>query len=389
MSMLILALLLQVGGQPAVEDDSGFGVLLRGVAGADLRQGLSALDTDTLTAFPEAGYHDRMFSLQASASVSLTPDSQEVTFRPVSAGAFCRWPGSPWISAGVFRGLRDPFISGLTDPVFEWNSTGVKEINGVSAEAGGVLGFDGWWNQYEDTLSWYGIKSPWLGFGNVSWESVESDSSAFQVIRGFADLRVVQPWFSFVSEDDSWRGEGEVRGFAPYRSSLISLEIVPAAKWSEDSTEVELSGLFRGRSTIFSGFFTVGTNVDKPEEADLKAGFDMLSRAGVYWSVTAALEELDSFTGSISGFYRASPAGCGFGLNVEDDSLAVTASALYSPVRGVSSVLSVSTDLSTSSPDPACSFGVFAAGTAGTAGITVEWEEGLTELGLGVSAWID
>ena len=389
MSMLILALIFQTGGQPAEENTAHFGVLLRAVASADLRQGLSTLGTDTLTAFPKASYEDHMFSLQASAAVAHAPDSQDVTFRPVSAGAFCRWPGSPWVSAGVFRGLRDPFIFGLSSPLSEWNAAGMDEINGVSAEAGGVLGFDGWWNQYGDTLSWYGMRSPWLGFGNVSWESMEGDSSEFHVIRGFADLRAVQPWFSFVSENDSWSGEGEIRGFSPFSSSLLTMEIVPSARWSEDSTSLELSGYFRGRSTSFSGFISAEANVDKPEAADIRGGFDMLSRAGVHWAATASLEELEYFSGTVSGFYRASPAGCGCGLSIEDDSLAVTATALYSPVRGVSSALSVSTDLSTGSPDPTCNFGVFAAGNPGSAGFTVKWEEGTTELGLGVSAWID
>ena len=389
MTILLAAILLQTGMQSPGTDPSVFGVLLKGGASADLRQGLSSFRADTLTAFPEASYTDDMFTLQASAEVQHLPDSQAIAIKPVSAGAFCRWPGSPWLSAGVFRGLRDPFVYAISGPVVEWNTAGVSELNGVSAEAGGVLGFDGWWNQYDDTLSWYGIKSPWLGFGNVSWEALESDTSKLIAIRGFTDLRAIQPWFSFVSQNDSWSGEGEIRGLSPYSSSSMWLEIVPAARWSKDSTEVEISGLVRGRSAMFSAFLTAATNLDIPEEVCLKAGFDMLSRAGVHWSVVAALDDLDYFSAGVSGMYRASPAGCGIGLNIDDDSVAVTATALYSPVRGVSSVLSVSADLNAGSPDPGCSFGVFASGTAGTAGVQVNWEEGSTVLDLGVSAWID
>lgn len=389
MSLMLAVLFLQIGGPPPEENPSAFGILIRATAVADLRAGLSTLEADSLTAFPSASYRDRMFNLEATAAVEHDADSGEAAFRPVSAGAFVRWPGSPWLSAGVFRGLRDPFVFGLSDPLYEWKSAGVSELDGVSAEAGGVLGFDGWWNQYGDTLSWYGVKSPWLGFGQVSWESMETDTSTVGMIRGFAGLKVVQPWFNFVKEDDSWSGEGEIRGWKPIRTPRMSLEIVPAACWCTDSTVVGLSGYLRGRTMSFSGFLSVMANPDEPGEATLKAGYDMLSQAGVQWSLEASLEEMEDFSGSVSGICRAAPAGCGGSVCFEDDSLAVTAIALYSPVPGVSSVLSVSSDLSTGSPDPRGSLGVFAAGSAGTAGFTLHWEEGSTVLGLGVSAWID
>lgn len=388
-SILIISLLLQPVSQQGEDSSALFGVLLKGSGSADLRQGLSTLQADTLTAFPQASYTDRMFSLEACAAVESTSDSSETEFRPVSAGAFFRWPGSPWISTGVFRNLRDPFIQGLKNPVCEWNSTGVSEESGVTAEAGGILGFDGFWNQYGDTLSWYGVDSPWLGFGMLSWTTLERDSARLESVGGFLDLRTLQPWFSLHGVDEVWSGECEIRGWKPVKTTELTFEVVPGAEWSSDSTVIELKGYLRGRTRSFSGYLLSRANTESPEDATIEAGFDMLSRAGIEWSVTASLDEMENFSGNLSGWYRASPAGCGGMLSIEGDSLAFTSSALYSPVRGVSSVLSVTTDLSTGSPDPRCSFGVFGAGRLGTARVTVNWQNGVTELNLGVSAWID
>ncbi len=384
-AMLLMCLVCQEAEPPG----PSFGVLIRGTGSADIRQGLSTLLCDTLTAFPVANYEDRLFKLHARFSADLQADTSTVVFRPVSAGGFFRWPGSPWLAAGVFRGMNEPFIQGLETPVVQWNSTEALELTGVAAEAGGVLGFDGFWNQYGDSLSWYGVRSPWMGFGMVSWNRLENPVEDVETVSGFLDLRRVQPWFIMTGRGDLWATDIELRGFKPFSMTSSSIELVPSLSWCDDSTRVSLGGYLRGRTGVYSGYLTGSANTGKPEETSLKAGFDMLSRAGVDWSLITALHRMEDFSGSLSGHYRAAPAGCGGSLSLVDDSLALTLSALYSPLRGVSSVLSVTADLSTGSPDPRCLFSVHGRGSRGMAGFTVEWEEGITELRLGVSAWID
>lgn len=386
---MIAILLMCLVCQDAEPHGSSFGVLIRGAGSADIRQGFSTLLCDTLTAFPKAEYEDRLFKLHAMFSADFQSDTAAVAFKPVSAGGFFRWPGSPWLSAGVFRGMKEPFIQGLDKPVVEWNSTEALELTGVAAEAGGVLGFDGFWNQYGDSLSWYGIRSPWMGFGMVYWNRLENQVENVETVSGFLDLRRVQPWVIMTGRGDLWTTDIELRGLMPVRLPSSSIELVPSLSLCNDSTIVSLGGYLRGRTGSYSGYLTGSANTGQPEEASLKAGFDMLSRAGVDWSLMTGLHRMEDFSGTLSGHYRAAPAGFGGSLFLADDSLAVTLSALYSPLRGVSSILSVTTDLSTGSPDPRCVFGVHGRGSSGMAGFTVEWEEGVTELRLGVSAWID
>jgi len=390
-SLLIAFILVMQSGEPPVTGPD-MGILIRGTASADLREGLSTLSADTVAAFPEASWMDDMFELEVSARMDYPPDTQEVTIEPLTAGAFFRWPGSPWISAGVFRGIRDPFVYGVSEPVVEWNSTGSRDMNGASLEAGGVLGFSGWWNRYSDSLSWCGISSPWLGFAQVKWDRLGSDSSSSSLdnISGFADLRFVQPWLSFSSHGDTWSGEGELRGWKPVSNAFITLEIVPMASWASDTLGAGLGAYLKGRSRSFSGYFRAfAPDLDNAGDASLSAGFDMLSQAGVNWSMNAFLDEMESPGITASGMYRASPAGCGALVYAGEDTLAVTVSALYSPVRGVSSALSVYTDLDSDSPDPGCALEVHGAGSMGLAGIRVSWSRDITELRLGVSAWID
>jgi len=385
--LLLVALLTQPGGPSPEPTAAQFGVLVYATGLADIRNGLSTLRADTLTAYPEALYRDDMFSLEAVAAVEYAGDS--LRLYPVSAGGFFTWPGSPWISSGVFRGLREPFIPGLSDPICEWRSTGVTDITGVSAEAGGILGFQGFWRQYGDSLSWYGIRSPWLGMGMVSWNNLDTDSSSFESFSGFVDLRKAQPWFVVAGSEDEWSAELEVRGVKPVSAPSMTLEVVPGAYWSEDSSSVALKGFITSAVRSFSAHLGAEADTDSLTSPDLTAGLDLLSRAGILWSLELGLTGMEDFSGSISGQYRASPVGCGGAVDLVEDSLSVTATALYSPLRGVCSQLSITSDLSTDSPDPSCTFGVHGSGSRGIAGITVHWEDGVTELGLGVSAWID
>ncbi len=387
--LLAILLILNSGDPVDAGSDDLFGVFFKGNAAADIREGLSTLRADSLAAYPSAFYSDDVFQLEATVEANYSVDSTEAGFRPVSAGGFFTWPGSPWVSAGVFKGLRTPFLYGITSPVSEWGALDVMEENGVTAEAGGILGFDGFWNQYGDSLSWYGISSPWLGFGMVSWNCFETDSSKMVSYSGFMDLRVIQPWVMVTDTDSVFSGEVEVRGWKPEVSSLFSVEVVPGFYWCEDSSSVSLGGLFHSSARAVSGDIHAVADTDDLESTSLSGNFYMLSEAGLEWTVQSSLVHLEDFSGSITCLYPASSAGCGGIAGIEDDSLYATAIALYSPVSGVSSRLAVTTDLDWESPDPSCEFGVFGGFSRGLAGFSVIWEEGTTVLNLGVSAWID
>ncbi|HPF33662.1 MAG TPA: hypothetical protein PK907_11670, partial [Candidatus Sabulitectum sp.] len=66
MSLLIAFILVMQSGEPPVTGPD-MGILIRGTASADLREGLSTLSADTVAAFPEASWMDDMFELEVSA----------------------------------------------------------------------------------------------------------------------------------------------------------------------------------------------------------------------------------------------------------------------------------------------------------------------------------
>ncbi|MCK5130829.1 MAG: hypothetical protein KAR40_01590 [Candidatus Sabulitectum sp.] len=386
---LALALLGQTDSRETGEDGLNLGLLFHSTASADLKAGLNTLSADTLTVFPRGSFNSDWVRLCAEAALKYSVDSTFSELEPVSAGAFFRWPGSPWIGTGVSMGLIDPFLAGLDVPAREWQSYDVMDSTVVTVEAGGLLGFQGFWNQFGDSLSWYGVKSPWLGFGTLNWNGIRENSSELETVGGFLDLRKFQPWFLFVKEDSQWTCLTEIRGWQPVHNHDFSIEIAPRVYFEEDSNTVGLTAYLHGKSRAISGSLQAVTDVADPAEPSLHAGLDILSEVGIAWAVDAELEHFKDFHGAVSGFYRMSPAGCGGALEMFDDSLRVTATALYSPVPGVAAELSVMSDLNTGSPEPGCLLRVFGARDDFTAAVTVEWGDGSTTLGMEVSAWID
>jgi len=368
--------------------DLNLGMLFYSSASADLNAGLRTLKADTLTVYPGGSFYSDWATLSGEACVSYTPDST-ADFKPVSAGAFFRWPGAQWIGAGVSVGLINPFLQGLGSPVREWNSYETNDSTAVTVEAGGLLGFQGAWNQFGDSLSWYCVKSPWLGFGTVEWNGVRENSVQLETVTGFLDLKRVQPWFLFVKENSRWTYSLQVRGWKPFTSSRLSLEVAPLVSLGKDSSAAGLTAWMYGNDRAFSGYFTAVSVLENEPEPRFETGLNILSQAGIEWSLEADLDRLETFHGELSGFYRMSPAGCGGKIELYDDSLRVTATAFYSPVENVSAEFSVMSDLDTDSPEPGCLFQVFGARDDITAGVSVEWEQGSTTLGMGVSAWID
>ena len=365
------------------------GMYIHSSASADLREGLSSISTDTLIAFPVINYKNEYVKFKAVACINYTVDSSSVAVNPVSARTFFRWPGSPWIASGVTRGPIDFYIPGLSKPVYEWNSINLSDSTTVTLQAGGLMGFDGFWHQMGDSLSWSGINSPWLGFGMVDFDFVNNKSSSTQTISGFLALKKIQPWFVFVEDNSDWSYFAEVRDWKPFSNRFVAVEIVPELSYTPDSTEVGLTGYIWGQNLAIAGSIAAFMDIENQSDPSFAATFDLFSETGISWSLEAHTKELDDYHGSVSGFYRMSPAGCGGKLDVSEDSIRVTATAFYSPVSYVSTELSVMADISEDSPSPGCSLNIFGATGYFTSNLALYWQRNITTLGIGVSAWLN
>ena len=365
------------------------GMYIHSNVSADLREGLSSISADTLIAFPVINYKNEYVELEAVASVNYTADSSSVAVNPVSARTFFRWPGSPWIASGVTRGPIDFYIPGLSKPVVEWNSINLFDSTTVTLQAGGLMGFDGFWHQMGDSLSWSGINSPWLGFGMVDFDFINNKSSSIQTISGFLALKKIQPWFVFVENNSDWSYFAEVRDWKPFSNRFVAIEIVPELSYTQDSTEVGLTGYIWGQNLAVAGSIAAFMDIENQSDPSFAATFDLFSETGISWSLEANTEELENYHGSVSGYYRMSPAGCGGKLDVSEDSIRVTATAFYSPVSTVSTEFSVMANVSEDSPSPGCSLNIFGATGYFTSNLALNWQKNITTLGIGVSAWLN
>ncbi len=391
MTALFLALALVLQAESVETEESGldFGLLFHSTASADLKTGLATLSSDSLTVFPRGSFSSDWINSSAEGALNYSVDSTFSSFETVSASISIRWPGSPWIGTGASMGQITPFLPGMNAPVREWQSYDVTDSTVVSVEAGGLLGFQGFWNQFGDSLSWYGVNSPWLGFGTVRWNGIRENSSELETLSGFLDLQRIQPWFLFVKEYSDWTYLTEVRGWQPFNNHQYSVEVVPSAFFGADSTTVGITGYLHGKSRAVSGSVAVLNDIDNVSQPTIDASLDILSVSGIAWALSTRLDELENFHGELSGFYRKSPAGCGGALEMFDDSLRATATALYSPVQGVSTEFSVMSNIDTNSPKPGCLLRVIGAGDDFTGSVTVEWGENSKTLRMEVSAWID
>lgn len=390
-SLIFLIMTFSQSEDAIAPSDNNFssGVYFYSNASADLRQGLSSISADTIIAFPTISYGNEFVDFKAIAGVNYKADSSSVFLDPISARTFFKWPGSPWVASGVTRGSVDFFIPGLNEPVFEWNSINLSDSTTVTLQAGGLMGFDGFWHQMGDSLSWSGINSPWLGFGMVDYDYFENKSNSIQTISGFLALKKIQPWFVFVKDNSDWSYFAEVRDWKPFKNRFVAIEIVPELSYTEEAKEVGLTGYIWGQDLAVAGSMGAFIDVENQTDPSFELTFDLFSEAGINWSITGDVEELENYSGSISGFYRMSPAGCGGKLDISEDSVRVTATALYSPVSSVSTEFSIMSDISADSPSPGCSLNIFGVNGNFASNIALFWQENVTTLGIGVSAWLN
>ncbi len=383
MVALLAMLMLQPGpGEGPFRAGAGF----FGYAGADLEAGPETLRADSVFLFPSLSLTGEGYSLVSIFRAAPMDSVNRLGVR--HAGGRVRLPGSPWIGAGAFYGADAPFVPGLDGPWLERDDGSRDSLVWCGLEAGGVLGFSGFYGVFRpgagDSLILTGVRSPWLGFAQLWWDGLRG-AKDMNVLSGMVDLGTLTPWFSLCDSSGLVRGDAEVRGLSP----LPGLSAVPWVHYSgADSTAAGMKILFSGERTAQSGFLRVGVPVQEKGAFNGALGYFMKSRAGIHWNAGAGFSGGDEWSVSLRGDYPSVPGSFGAGVTVSRDSTRVACSAGYSPVPGVSARLELEADVFDDSPDPSGT--VALSGTRGPLYLLARyaWSRDESIVGLELGGWL-
>jgi hypothetical protein len=269
------------------------------------------------------------------------------------------------------------FAPGLYEPLVEHGWFGPESLFSIGLTSGGFLG-----TRVEiaclalpdDTLDLFSIRSPWLGFGAVEyWSCGNIDSAGLPTsvrsLSGVLDLRAVQPWFLLASTgsgSDSGAILVELRGAALLSRASGKLMLTPCAVIAGDSAEAP-GGAFRaGQRTVGGALeFYPATravrwsaageyDLDDPGSSRGSGRFFLLSQAGMEYLAEAGDIGQGRPSSRLRVVYRREGASVGADLVADGDSVRVTSLFGYSPLHGVSSLLSISADAD-DSPEPSIS----------------------------------
>ena len=289
-----------------------------------------------------------------------------------------KWPGTPWIGAGIYMNDQQPFIAGLSNPVLEWGWVDIDSIHGFGVSSGGVLGFRG---DYliqltsGDTLSQLNVHSPWMGFAGVDYSKAQihaADSTGENItvnvlsVRG--DFRYFRPWLIVAGaegEKGKWAVSAEIRRFRPIDTQWGRIEIVPGMHFAGDSIEFPGSAFVPGQRVITLGAFlesrryfvsagikgTLDLSSDSLSGVSASAG--MISEGGVSWDMIFGYYADGDYRVYVSQAISDSYASAGMAMEIINDSTRVTGSASYAPRDDVCAEVSVSGDID-DSLQPAC-----------------------------------
>lgn len=340
--------------------------------------------------------HPVIDSTGIDAAVSVTVRSPEVDFLATGAvrndstsqwsfrrgRGVVKWPGTPWIAAGVHLNDRQPFIAGLKDPVVEWGWVDIDSIQGFGVSSGGILGFRG---DYliqltrGDTLTQLNVHSPWLGFAGMDYSRAQihtADSSAGDItvnvlsIRG--DFRYFNPWLIVAGADGEqgrWAVSAEIRDFRPIDTDWGRIEVVPGIHFAGDRIEFPGSAFLQGQRVITLGasldsrryFASAGIKGMLDLESDslscVSASAGLISEGGVSWDAILDFYADGDYRAYISSVTSDTFASAGAAVEIINDSTRVTGSASYSPRDDVCAEVTVSGDLD-DSLQPACGLAV-------------------------------
>jgi hypothetical protein len=356
--------------------------------------------------------HPVIDSTGIDAAVSVRIESQEVDF--LATGAIqsdsisrvlfrrgrgsVKWPGTPWIGAGVYLNDRQPFIAGLSNPVVEWGWVDIDSIQGYGLSSGGILGFRGEYLiqlTHGDTLTQLDVHSPWMGFLGVdysraqlrTYDSIPDENIIVNVLSVRGDFRYFSPWLIVAGADGEqgkWAVSGEIREYSPFDTRWGSIEIVPGIHFAGNNIEFPGSAFVSGQKVITLGAFLESrryfasagikgmVDLESDSLSGVSASAGLISRAGVAWDVIFDYYADGDYRTVISSVTSDSYASAGIAVEIINDSSRVTGSASYSPRDDVCAELTVSGDID-DSLQPACGLAVSTALGPVTGLVRIDW----------------
>lgn len=361
------------------------------------------------------GHHPVIDSTDVDAALSIMAESPEVDFLVTGAlmndsvdsfvfrraRAEVKWPGTPWVGAGLYLHDRQPFIPGLGQPLIEWGWVDIDSLQGYGFSSGGILGFNGEYMIQQtgaDTLTQLNIHSPWMGFAGLSYsrvhyhsaESPTDDNIVLNALSIRSDFRYFKPWMVIAGaegEKGRWAVAGEIRDFRNLTTALGEIEIVPAIAFAGKEFSAPGDAFVPGQRLLKLGAYlrsvryiaSVGITGMLDLESDSLSGISataaMVSESSIIWDI--------GFDAYADGDYRAvfgagtadSFASAGIRIEILEDSTRLTGAASCTPREDVFAELTISSDIG-GSLDPACGLDISTVLGPVSGLIGIHWEQG-------------
>ncbi len=357
--------------------------------------------------------HPVIDSTLIDAAVSVIVESPEVDFLATGAmrsdstspahlrraRGVVKWPGTPWIAAGIYMNDQQPFIAGLSNPVIEWDLVNIDSIQGFGVSSGGILGFRGdYFIQLTrgDTLTHFNVHSPWMGFAGVDYaraqihtaDSISDENFTVNVLSVRGDFRYFKPWIVVAGadgEEGRWAVSAEIRDFRPINTRWGTIEVVPEIHFAGDEIEFPGSAFTAGQRIIVLGailesrryLVSAGINGMLDLSSDslscVSATAGMISEEGVSWDIVCDYYADGDYRAYISSVTSDTYASAGVTVEIINDSTRVTGSASVAPRDDVCAEVSVSGDID-DSLQPACCLALSAALGPLRGLVGIEWD---------------
>lgn len=412
--MVALLLLAAAIGSPADSSGLNAGVegLIAGCGTADLQEDEQALSHYAWRARLRIRAAWRTFSAVAEPSLSrqwargAPEDSLRAGMDRLLLQA--RLPGTPWLGGELFHGCRQPYLPSLRQPFLDLTGTDADSLDGVSFTAGGFLGFSGSWSLYRpvsgDTIDYLAVRAPWAGFGTarayrLRRRGADGDLRT-EVLEGWLSLRQLSPWLSLLRQrggEDAWAVRGQLRGLSVRPSLDLRLRLTPEAHLAGNGLASGTGGLMPGQRVVAAlvslssveravSVWGYGkTDIEGIVDDSVGVGAWMLSRAGLEYAAGAGLANGGDATVDLDVDLRRREAAAGAGIRALGDSLRLTGRAGYSPRSDVHSTMELSGS-PTGALDPRGRLSVRFAGGSAVGGLSLEWRDGETAVGVDLTA---
>ena len=334
-------------------------------------------------------------SSSIDAAVSVMMESPEVDFLVTGAirsdstsrmglrraRGVLKWPGTPWIGAGVFVNDRQPFIAGLLNPVVEWGWVDIDSIHGFGLSSGGIMGFSGDYLiqlSRGDTLTQLDVHSPWMGFAGLDYsrarlstaDSTSDGNTVVNVLSVRGDFRYFNPWLTVAGADGEggkWAVSVEIRNYSPINTEWGRIEVVPEVHFAGDKIDFPGSSFAPGQRVIALGAFLESRRYFV--SSGIKGMVDLSSDSLSGVSATAGLIS----GAAVSSLISDSFASAGIAVEIINDSTRVTGSSSYSPRDDVCAEVFISGDID-DTLQPACGLVLSAALGPVNGLVEIKWD---------------